>query len=83
MWIKGGFMDYSDYFEIQHHPDEVSMDEFISEAMRTDIRIENNQKTINYLNTSRITLKNEVLTCYQFLKEQGLLQAYHVYRDGE
>lgn len=42
-------MNYSDYFQIQHHPDEVSMDEFIAEAMRTDIRIENNQRTIDYL----------------------------------
>ena len=49
-------MNYSHYFQIQHHPDEVSMDEFIAEAMRTDIRIENNQRTIDYLNTSRITL---------------------------
>ena len=76
-------MDYSDCFEIQYHSGEVSMDESIAEAMRTDIRIDNNQKTIEYLNTSRITLKNEVLTCYQFLKEHVLLQAYHVFRDGE
>ena len=76
-------MNYSDYFEVQHHSDEISMDEFITEAMRTDISIDNSQQTIDYLNTSRVTLKNEVLTCYQFLKDQGLLQAYHAYRDGE
>lgn len=76
-------MNYSDYFEIKHYPDEISMDEFISEAMRTDIKIEVNQESINYLNTSRVTLKNEVLTCYQFLKEKNLLQEYHQYRDGE
>lgn len=71
---KRGFMNYSDYFEIQHHSGEVSMDKFIAEAMRTDIHMENDQETIDYLNTSRTTLKNEVLTCYQFLKEQGLLK---------
>lgn len=76
-------MNYSDYFEIKHYSDEVSMDEFISEAMRTDIKMNVNQETINYLNASRITLKNEVLTCYQFLKEKNLLQDYHQYRDGE
>ena len=76
-------MNYSDYFEIKHCADEVSMDEFISEAMRTDIKMNMNQATINYLNTSRITLKNEVLTCYQFLKEKNLLEEYHKYRDGE
>lgn len=54
-----------------------------TEAMRTDISIDNSQQTIDYLNTSRVALKNEVLTCYQFLKDQGLLQAYHVYRDEE
>ena len=36
-------MDYSDYFEVQHHPEEISMDEFIAEAMRTDISIDNSQ----------------------------------------
>lgn len=76
-------MNYSDYFEIKHYSDVVSMDEFISEAMRTDIKMNVNQETINYLNTSRITLKNEVLTCYQFLKEKNLLQDYQQYRDGE
>ena len=76
-------MNYSDYFEIKHCTDKVSMDEFISEAMRTDIKMNMNQKTINHLNTLRITLKNEVLTCYQFLKEKNLLEDYHKYRDGE
>ncbi len=76
-------MNYSDYFEIKHYSDVVSMDEFISEAMRTDIKMNVNQETINYLNTSRITLKNEVLTCYQFLKEKNPLQDYQQYRDGE
>lgn len=70
-------------FEIRHHLDEVSMDEFIPEAMRSGICIENNQRIIDYLNTLRIILKNEVFICYQFFKEQRRLQIYHVYQDGK
>lgn len=59
------------------------MDEFVETAMRSAIKISVSQKSIDYLNTSRITLINEVLTCYQFMKEKGLLEAYHKYRAGE
>ena len=64
-------MDYYDYFaEAEHEPGEVSMDEFIAEAL-------------HYQRTSRITLKNELLTCYEFLKQQDLLWRYEAYRNGE
>lgn len=39
-------MNYSDYFEIKHCADEVSMDEFISEAVRTDIKMNMNQELL-------------------------------------
>lgn len=76
-------MEYRDYFDNAHISGNVLMDEFVEEAMRNDIKISVSQKSIDYLNTSRITLKNEVLTCYQFMKEKGLLETYHKYRDGE
>ena len=57
-------MNYSDYFKINHNSDEVTMDEFIEEAMRTDPKFNNVSDKLNYTETSRITLKNEVLTCY-------------------
>ena len=78
-------MEYYDYFKEHEHEvsDEVSMNEFISEAMRTDLRFHTLAEELNYLRTSRITLKNELLTCYEYLKERNLLELYEAYRGGE
>lgn len=76
-------MNYEDYFEIEHieSPNgEVTMDEFISEAMRTDIKYDVTADSIDHICSVRHILKDEILTCYQFLKEKGLLQEYHDYR---
>ena len=56
------------------------MDEFIAEAMRTDIKYDVTSDSIDHLCSVRHILKDEILTCYQFLKEKGLLQEYHDYR---
>jgi len=75
---------YYDYFPEQDHVSgEVSMNEFIAEAMRTDIKFKTLAEELQYQRTSRTTLMNELLTCYQFLKEQDLLWKYEAYRDGE
>lgn len=75
---------YYDYFDITEHNDgEVTMDEFIAEAMRTDIKFETLAEELNYQRTSRITLMNELLTCYQYLKEHDMLLTYEAYRNGE
>lgn len=76
-------MNYEDYFEIEHsnNPDGgITMDEFIAGAMRTDIKYDVTAEAINHLCSVRHILKDEILTCYQFLKEKGLLQEYHDYR---
>lgn len=73
-------MNYEDYFEIEHIDGEVTMDEFIAEAMRTDIKYDTTSDAIDHLCSIRHILKDEILTCYQFLKEKGLLQEYHNYR---
>lgn len=74
---------YYDYFpESEHVPGEVSMDEFIAESMRTDLIFNSLAEEQQYQSTSRITLINELLTCYQFLKEQNLLWKYKAYREG-
>ena len=59
------------------------MNEFIAEAMRTDVKFQTLAEELQFQRTSRITLMNELLTCYQFLKEQDLLWKYEAYRDGE
>ena len=51
---------YYDYFQEQeHNPDEVTMDEFIAEAMRTDLKFNTLAEELLYQRTSRITLMNE------------------------
>jgi len=42
-------MDYYDYFgEREHSPDEVSMDEFIAETMRTDLEFKTLAEELHY-----------------------------------
>lgn len=67
-------MDYYDYFdEKEHASGEVRVDEFIAEAMRNDLKFKTLAEELNYQRAARITLKNELLTCYEFLKQQNLL----------
>lgn len=57
---------YYDYFEEQSHTaGEVTIDEFIAEAMRTDLKFNTLAEELQYQRVSRITLINELLTCYQ------------------
>lgn len=75
---------YYDFFsEQEHNPDEVTIDEFIAEAMRTDLKFVTLAEELQYQRTSRITLMNELLTCYQYLKEHDMLSSYEAYRNGE
>lgn len=75
---------YYDYFEEQSHTaGEVTVDEFIAEAMRTDLKFNTLAEELQYQRTSRITLMNELLTCYQYLKEHDMLLSYEAYRNGE
>ena len=76
---------YYDYFKEQEHDsaDEVTMDEFIAEAMRTDLKFNTLAEELQYQRTSRRTLMNELLTCYQYLKDHDMLLLYEAYRNGE
>ena len=75
---------YYDYFQEQeHNAGEVTVDEFITEAMRTDLKFKTLAEELQYQRTSRITLMNELLTCYQYLKEHDMLFSYEAYRNGE
>ncbi len=58
------------------------MDEFIAEAMRMDLKFQTPEEELQYLRMARITLRNETLTCYEYLKEQGALESYRRYRNG-
>ena len=75
---------YYDYFEEQeHNSGEVTIDEFIAWAMQTDLKFNTLEEELQYQRTSRITLMNELLTCYQYLKEHDMLLLYKAYRNGE
>ena len=75
---------YYNYFEEQeHNSGEVTMDEFIAGAMKTDLKFNTLAEELQYQRTSRITLINKLLTCYQYLKEYDMLLLYEVYRNGE
>ena len=75
---------YYDYFQEQENTaGEVTIDEFIAEAMRTDLKFKTLAEELHYQLTSRVTLMNELLTCYQYLKEQNMLLLYEAYRNGE
>lgn len=75
---------YYDYFEErEHNTEEATMDEFIAEAMRTDLKFKTLSEELQYQRTSRVTLMNELLTCYQYLKEHDMLLFYEAYRNGE
>lgn len=51
---------YYDYFQKQEHTsEEVTIDEFIAEAMRTDLKFKTLAEELHYQRTSRITLMNE------------------------
>ncbi len=76
-------MNYEDYFKPENDEIFTRMDSMISDAMRNDIRFKNDDEMVEYLKRSKSILRDETLTCYQFLKEKGLLQEYHRYRDGE
>lgn len=77
-------MDYYDYFkEERHSAGEISMDEFIAEATRRDIGFRTQEEELQFLRASRITLINELFTCYEYLKERDPLGLYHSYRNGE
>lgn len=76
-------MTYTDYFNFTHKHGEISMDEFIADALRTDLNFPDSRSELEYLRSARITLINEIFTCYEFIKEHNLLSVYHSYRDGD
>ena len=77
-------MGYEDFFPLgEHTPGEVTMDEMISDFMRKDIGFKSDKEALEYYTRAQSVLGDEILTCYQYLKEQGLLNEYHKYRDGE
>lgn len=76
--------NYYDYFEEEEHVQErISMDEFIAEATRRDIKFRTQKEELEFLRTARITLVNELFTCYGYLRDKNLLEAYRAYRNGE
>lgn len=56
------------------------MDEFIQYAMDSNIKFESVNDELEHLRKTKPILRDELLTCYQYLKEKGLLDDYKNYR---
>jgi len=74
-------MDFEDFFPLgEHEPGEVTMDEMICDFMRKDIGFRSDKDALDYYKRAQSVLRDELLTCYQYLKDNGRLQDYHDYR---
>ncbi|MBP3199203.1 MAG: hypothetical protein J6N21_19685 [Butyrivibrio sp.] len=74
-------MGFEDFFPLgEHEPGEVTIDEMISDFMRKDIMFKSDKDALDYYKRAQSVLRDELLTCYQYLKENGKLQDYHDYR---
>ena len=76
-------MDYEDFFDLgEHVQGQVTLDEMICDYMRRDIRFRNDKDALEYYKRAQSVLRDEALTCYQYLKDHGLLEDFHEYRNG-
>lgn len=57
----------------------VSMDELIKYAME-DFHDGTDKEELEFLRNTKPILRDELLTCYQFLKEKELMDEYKNYR---
>lgn len=58
----------------------ISMDNLIQFAMQSDVKFRTSEEELEHLRNTKPILRDELLTCYQYLKEQGLLEDYKQYR---
>lgn len=57
----------------------ISMDRFIQFAME-DFKNGTEKEELEFLRQTKPILRDELLTCYQYLNEKGLLEDYKSYR---
>nr|WP_155959592.1 hypothetical protein [[Eubacterium] cellulosolvens] len=63
-----------------YDPGEVTMDEMFCDFMRKDIGFRSDKDALDYYKRAQSVLRDELLTCYQYFKDNGRLQDYHDYR---
>ncbi|MEE3399961.1 MAG: hypothetical protein VZR64_10865 [Eubacterium sp.] len=74
-------MDFEDFFPLgEHVPGRVTLDEMICDFMRRDIRFKSDEDALDYYKRAQSVLRDELLTCYMYLRDTGRLQDYHDYR---
>lgn len=61
--------------------DDVGDDEFIAGFMRPDIKFKSESDELKHLRSAQSVLRDELLTVYKYLDEQGLLKSYKEYRN--
>ena len=57
-----------------------SIEPMIYDAMRVFIGFKNETAELQYLRSARITLRNELLTAYDYLARNGLLEGFKEFR---
>lgn len=57
-----------------------STDDLIQYAMDSSIRFQTKEEELEFLKKTKPILRDEILTCYQYLQEKGLLEEYKNYR---
>ena len=60
--------------------DQDSVEPMIYDAMRVFIGFKDETAELQYLRSARITLRNELLTAYDYLARNGLLEAFKEFR---
>lgn len=80
--VEGDAMSDHDYSKIMQEENNITIDQAVSEEMCTDIDFGCSSEEISYLKKVNATLKDEVFTCYQFIKDRNLLSEYEMFRDN-
>jgi len=58
----------------------ISMDKIIEFAMDSTIQFKSEKEELSHLQNTKPILRDELLTCYAFLREKGLWDEYEEYR---
>jgi len=56
------------------------IDTLLAYAINSPAKFKTDKEELEYLRSTKPILRDELLTCYQFLEEQGLIEKYKEFR---
>ena len=56
------------------------MDCFLANFMIPDLPFDSEKSELKHLRSAQSVLRDEILTAYEFMNEEGILQSYKAYR---